>query len=105
MREIKVKEYIKQDKKWSYFALTSKEDERLCESIGLIDQNGQDLYVNDLVIIENNLFSKQFRIVFNQSQLAYGFQREDETRDFYTLSQIKGIFENYTITKVGNIFN
>lgn len=108
MREIKLKQCLKNGH-WLYLSLSKvrlaeERPETLSEYIGLVDYNGQDIYTNDLVIIENNLIHKQFRIVFNQELLAFGFQSEDKEKRFYTLKMIKAIYENYTITKVGSIF-
>ncbi len=115
MRELKIKKYI-ESKDIKFLGSTEKpimthiiaynpELEPICEYIGLVDQNGQDIYTNDLIIIENNIsIPKQFRVVFNKEQLAFGFQTEDEAKKFYTLREIRGIYKNFTITKVGNIF-
>lgn len=104
MREIKIKRYRNGINDFKYI-VTIRNANSTCEYIGLVDQNGQDLYTNDLVIIENNLMLKQFRIVFNREQLAFGFQTEDEARIFYTLKEIRGLFgEQFTVTKTGNIF-
>lgn len=105
MREIKIKDYSKQEKKWILIKLFENTSETLSEFINLYDYNGQELFTNDLVIIENDIISKQFRVVFSQDKLAYGFQTEDQAKIFYTLHEIKGIFQKFTITKVGNIFN
>lgn len=115
MREIKLKGYFEADdvraigkgKKpiESHIVRYPPKPGPICEYISLIDQNGQDIYTGDLVLIEDSLIHKQFRIIFSQEHLAYCFQTEDQERSVYTWKEIKGIFDNnFTVTKTGNIF-
>lgn len=85
--------------------LAEERPETLSEYIGLVDYSGQDLYTGDLVVIENELITKQFRVIYSKEKLAYCFQTEDQEQAVYSWQEIKGIFgKDFTVTKTGNIF-
>ena len=47
MREIKIKDYSKQEKKWILIKLFENTSETLSEFINLYDYNGQELFTKD----------------------------------------------------------
>lgn len=67
----------------------------------LVDCNGQNIELNDYVVIENNDISHIYRFSFSPQKLAFGFVALGKQERFFTIEKIRKIYKsNFNITKL-----